>query len=68
MRCVLSLLFLSNIAHDHTTLSSVAAKFGRGKMVENPLACVQQFRDGMELGGGCMLPLVSLLFRDVCDP
>ena len=40
MRCALSLLFLSNIAHNHTTLSSVASKFGRGKMAENPLhAC-----------------------------
>ena len=34
-----SLLFLSNIAHDHTTLSSVASKFGRGKMAENLHAC-----------------------------
>ena len=29
---------------------------------------VQQFRDGVGLGWGCMFPLVSLLFRDVCDP
>ena len=45
MRCALSLLFLSNIAHDH---SSVASKFGRGKMAENHSACVQQFRDWVE--------------------
>ena len=45
VRYVLSLLFLSNIAHDHTTLSLEGEK-----MAENPSACVQQFRDGVGLG------------------
>ena len=66
MRCALSLLLLSDIAHDHTTLSSVASKGGRGKDGREPPACIQQFRDGVE--DVCFDPLVSLLFRDVCDP